>query len=261
MWFGLTHALYSITMTIGSAFKGLFENESARERGIDRTRNGENPVNTYYDRKGVERDIKTNQYRVRQVVNGDKVMTDPKGNIVYNFDEERRRKRVAEDLAEGKRYALYMYESEVRDHPDLPQISGDYLLDSETGRLVVKRRNVIEWSREKEISPGNTDWWSKISFGLEFYMDVYTGKILDETEFSRKFRNEHYEDILPDDLLDQWVSFMNDHRTEVPKKWNPYFYRPTMRVRDYCDGRQTLSLSWIKDEEGMRNEFEWKGKL
>lgn len=56
--------IYTLTSGIGFIISGIkchIENESFKQNGINRYNIGNNLSNTYYDRKGIRRDIKTNQ--------------------------------------------------------------------------------------------------------------------------------------------------------------------------------------------------------
>ncbi len=249
--FGLLHAMYVALMTAGSGIKASYLNSKGKSRGMERRMNGENPANTYYDRKGFERDIDTDELRMRKVVNGDKVMTDLNGNIVCNFSKEQREKSMEKEMEEGKRFVIYMHHADVRNHADLPQLKndGNYLKDIVTGRIVVECDAVIKWEKERELASGVTVWDPKVPAFAKVYLDVYSRQILGETDWTKQFRHDNYAEIMTDDMMEKCISFMNFHRILGEKANSMYHYdNPQLMIREYSNGCRTATVSWLDEE-------------
>lgn len=134
--FGL---LAGAVLEIARGISGIgctIENAKGKQRGREREANGQNPSHTYYDRKGVERDLITNEIRRTSRQDGDKVLTNKYGEVVRNFSQEEREANLAIAKMFPKPYVTVI---PWGDAPHKAECKGKRYKDIETGDIYVVR--------------------------------------------------------------------------------------------------------------------------
>ena len=185
--FGLIYALVTGVSYTVSGIKMGHKNHMAKQEGLDRKNKGLNPENMYYDRKGIGRDLFTNDFVSRE---NDKLTGDiwiKKGEPavrVRNISEEWRMRfyeKMKANPEKGRTVVNDIYIDGLQDENTMKwsgipwkneyYCKGQWFKDLETGRLFVIRTCKYQ-NDDDSIS------LLPMHYSADFYMDIETRHLI-----------------------------------------------------------------------------------
>lgn len=139
--FGIVYTLISGIVALGDKVRIDYNDGKTRDAARERQNAGKNPSGTYYDYRGVERDINSGEIKhtIRDYDTHDAWVTNKYGDKIRNISEERRIQAAAYAAAiapKGTKAIKYIPFTENIKR-DLPK--GDIFKGIDTGRLYVPR--------------------------------------------------------------------------------------------------------------------------
>ena len=220
----------------------------AKNRAFDRLSKGNNPHCTYYNWKGYEKDLLTNQQVITQREAGEIVIKDLKGNIIRNLTQE----EITKKVADNKEQIIKQYqENQLRSlwfNKYIGQNRLSHVCDNFTGQTAIyihcKTGKQCVCSNEFPITDKRTNHfkgdlikvakeillWSEEKNCLRNYLnlpdsiilDLQTGKIIDINK-----KNNNWREVFEN------VKYFKDNKKEIKK----YTIEETQRVIDEYNRR------------------------
>lgn len=259
--FGLFYALATGVGAIVSGTKCAIQNMNGLSEGINAYKQGNNPTETYIDRKGSLRDIRTNKYVSIKSDN----LSDSKDVYLYldgektrNLSEEQRQREFEigrQGNWRGRTADLYddRWESKKR-YGNTFAIQGSFYKDLLNEKLYVARKFRIPFIKEYDTPNGKIEM-SKYK-SCTFYMDIMTGKLVRKADTQiEDDKNPHLADRLLTDYeankfmedfnRDQdnggWYQLQNKVTTNDPLKKKQYFFCNDYDTTDHTRSLYSLS--------------------
>lgn len=196
--FGLIYALFTgIAYTI-SGIKCNADDAWHQKQGKIREAQGKNPHHTYFDRKGVERDLTTSAIRhtVQDWDTEDVWLTDVRGNKLRNLSEEKRIRNLAEAKAKvdpdtiAIKYQTWTDKTTpLKSEKSLDNVGGDVYVNLETGETYFKRRFI--WNDDYENLDGKIKPGCHIGI---FYMDTEDARLVCPADEMKSTRENYASD-------------------------------------------------------------------
>ena len=217
--------LYAIGLGIGGLIHGVktsARDAELKEKWSELERNGENLGHIYMDSKGHFRTLRSGQIVIPTLKNGDSVIEDLHGNVLYNISQEKREKDFKEKVKEnnGKERAIYYTVYDCKTTPIQSKsevVTGTVYRDVYNNALYFKR--IFYWT-DDDMSYENA--WGikcdflrkqKYSYCKVFYMDINTAKLVDVAETdSTKFN-------APPDKCQEFIKYFN--KAQDNGGWTP----------------------------------------
>lgn len=190
-----------VAMVLGEIFR--FKEDRKEYVYNTKERRNPNKYGTYYDYKGRERDVKTNQpVYTQRSKNNDLIQKDKHGNIIRNISEEKRTKEFQEKLKDSNRKNTVYIWNDNDSHRNDPNENhrGYWHIDYETKDVYVVRT-------VKEFTRGQ-----KNDKSLMCFMDINTGKIARITDLQREIYDKHKKngwDYMTDSEIDDFIRRVN----------------------------------------------------
>lgn len=183
--FGLFYALGTAVAGAVSGTKCLIQNANGIAEGIEKYKRGENPTETYHDRKGFLRDLHTGEFagvttNYKTLDNDEWLYVGSVTNRTRNLSEEKRQKEFelgkqgswlgrTVDLYDERYWSIQMGKSDKTD------IVGAFYKDLLTGDMYVCRGFTIG----SKLVPG---YDLEISKSCKFYMNIKNGELVRKSD-------------------------------------------------------------------------------
>ena len=245
---GIFYTLGIAAASLVSGTKCLFQDSMGKARGIERYKNGDNPTETYFDRKGRQRDLHTGKVawvaRDYDSLSDDEWLCVGSGsNKTRNLSEEKRRREF--ELGKqgdwlGRTADIYnrRYWSQSYSNKDKVIIVGAYYKDLNDGRLYVCRK--FHQMFQVKIGPNIVSSSIRDVYkSCKFYMDIITGELVrkSDTQIEEEKENADYKmrDFTDEEAADFIKEFneqqrnggwyqKNEEKTNDPIKAQQFFY-------------------------------------
>lgn len=212
--FGIIMAVVSLGHATIDGIKKVREDSYAIKRAQERKANGADYTNTYFDWRGVRKDLDTHQYRevdpeLVEHYGKDQCMYDINGNVVRNFSEERRAKKYKDAqnmaLATGRTVVLYRDGNGVYNGKTHREFGGDgycegpQFKDLKTGEMYVARRLFVKGK-------------DKTDMGCIYYYMTLDGLLVREADSIIKKRKQNEIKVSKETSLDFIKQFNEKQR-------------------------------------------------
>lgn len=190
-------------MILGEIFR--FKEDRKEYVYNKKERSNPNQYGTYYDYKGRERDVKTNQpIYTQRAKNQDLIQKDKHGNIIRNISEEKRSIEFQKNLIDPVRKNTVYIWNENDSHRNDPNENrrGYWHVDYDT-RDVYVVRTVKEFTRGRQNDKT-----------LSCFMDINTGKIVRITDAQKNIYErwrERGEKCMSDSEIKEFIDRVNNN--------------------------------------------------
>ena len=249
--FGAIWALISGVAVVTDKIKGTIKNYNSKEKAKQNKLIGKNDAGTYFDSKGKERDIETNQLRMTMIDSDTKDLwlMDTHMHKIKNLSEEKRlRERKDQIFNDNSLHSVIKYNkgynssydhvwnSKTGYYTDCWRVVGFRYQDIKTGRIYVERKfdnmtkdkmfNVLKnWPRE--IKGLESIPWG---FHATFYMDIETGELVRVSDTTLLFfenekdkakrLGEKYEMSFNIGYCNSFIELFNKYQRNMKKKYD-----------------------------------------
>lgn len=171
--FGIIMGLFATGRAMIDGAKRISEGVQGYNRGLLRKENGSDNTNTYFDWRGIRRDLDTHEIRfvdpkLNESYGQDQCIRDVYGNVVRNLSEERRQEQFNEAKRKGDR-TVVLYDNtgiviktsksqNIKDYCEGPQFK-----DLENGSMYVARCFKL-----KNLKRGDSEDVGYVKFYMNF---------------------------------------------------------------------------------------------
>lgn len=214
---GIFFSLLSLGNALVDGTKKSLYNIEAMKRAEERKTNGTDRTNTYFDWRGVRRDMATNQpvrvdFEIVENHGEDQCIRDIHGNVLRNLSQEKRDAAEAEARAKGNRtvvfYKQYGNSEGHRDRGGDGYCEGPQFKDLNTGELYV--------ARELEVRDENNNLYF-----MKFYMD-FDGNLVREAD-CEKHKRYRLEKLPDEKIVEEFIKAFNGNQRRERYSDKMYF--------------------------------------